>query len=166
LPDPSRWIFVEASAILRLSVARRRARVLAFRVLFQSELGGVPLAEVWEQIQSEVSVGDHAPPDEVLPEDDLGFARRLLDTVLLNREEIDARIEGLVKDWSFSQMAQTDLNILRLAVAEMVHGFDTPAEVAIEMAVRTAKKYGGADSGRFVNGVLAQLYRDTVAAIG
>ena len=59
----------------------------------------------------------------------------------------------------------TDLNILRLAVAEMVHGFDTPAEVTIEMAVRTAKKYGGTDSGRFVNGVLAQLYRDQTPAI-
>ena len=142
-------------------MARRRARELAFRALFQSEQGGFSLTEVWEELSienSEASEGEMA--QEVIC-----FAKSLLDSVSVNREAIDRRIEGLVEGWSFPQMAQTDLNILRLAVAEMEHGFDTPAEVAIEMAVRISKKYGGADSGRFVNGVLAQLYRDLTLAI-
>jgi len=147
-------------------VARRRARELAFRALFQSERGGIPLNEVWEQVSLEVSVEGGGTCEGTMAGDALHFARSLLDAVLVNREAIDRRIEGLVEGWSFSQMAQTDLNILRLAVAEMVHGFDTPAEVAIEIAVRIAKKYGGADSGRFVNGVLAKLYRDRTLTIG
>ena len=36
---------------------------------------------------------------------------------------------------------------------------DLPDEVTIEMAIRLAKKYGGEESGRFVNGVLAQVLR-------
>ncbi|MCH2667248.1 MAG: transcription antitermination factor NusB [Deinococcales bacterium] len=146
-------------------MARRRARELAFRALFQSEQGGFPVTEVWEQLRVEFPVENNETLEEAFTEDSLKFARSLLDSVSVNREKIDQRIEELVEGWSFSQMAQTDLNILRLAVAEMVHGFDTPAEVTIEMAVRTAKKYGGTDSGRFVNGVLAQLYRDQTPAI-
>ena len=146
-------------------MARRRARELAFRALFQSEQGGFPVTEVWEQLRVEFPGENNETLEEAFTEDSLKFARSLLDSVSVNREKIDQRIEELVEGWSFSQMAQTDLNILRLAVAEMVHGFDTPAEVTIEMAVRTAKKYGGTDSGRFVNGVLAQLYRDQTPAI-
>ena len=41
---------------------------------------------------------------------------------------------------------------------EMTYG-DEPPEVAIEMAIRLAKKFGGDESGRFVNGVLAKLLR-------
>ena len=146
-------------------MARRRARELAFRALFQSEQGGFPVTEVWEQLRVEFPVENNETLEEAFTEDSLKFARSLLDSVSVNREKIDQRIEELVEGWSFSQMAQTDLNILRLAVAEMVHGFDTPAEVTIEMAVRIAKKYGGTDSGRFVNGVLAQFYRDRTPAI-
>jgi N utilization substance protein B len=47
---------------------------------------------------------------------------------------------------------------LRLALAEMALA-ETPAVVAVEMAVRLAKRFGGEDSGRFVNGVLAKVLR-------
>ncbi len=56
-------------------------------------------------------------------------------------------------------MAQTDLNVLRLALTEFLFESDVPKEVTIEMAIRIAKKYGGEESGRFVNGVLAELYQ-------
>jgi uncharacterized alkaline shock family protein YloU len=36
---------------------------------------------------------------------------------------------------------------------------ETPPAVAVEMAVRLAKRFGGEDSGRFVNGVLAKVLR-------
>ena len=57
-------------------------------------------------------------------------------------------------------MAQTDLNVLRLALTELHFETSVPAEVTIEMAIRIAKKYGGEESGRFVNGILAKLVRD------
>ena len=61
----------------------------------------------------------------------------------------------MVEGWTFNQMAQTDLNILRLALTELRH-FDTPGPVVIEVAVRLAKRFGGEQSGRFVNGVLGR----------
>jgi len=55
-------------------------------------------------------------------------------------------------------MAKTDLAVLRLATYEMLFE-PTPAPPLIEVAVKIAKRYGGEDSGRFVNGVLARLLR-------
>ena len=149
-------------------MARRRARELAFCALFEAERGGTPLKEVWCQIRAEVftgASGDSAYGD-ALDEETLTFADRLLEAVVEHRVEIDREIESLVEGWSFSQMAQTDLNILRLAVAEMTHFVDVAPEVTIDVTVRIAKKYGGGDSGRFVNGVLARLYRDRLAPMG
>jgi len=59
-------------------------------------------------------------------------------------------------------MAQTDLSVLRLSLAEIFYE-GTPEEVSINMAVRIAKKYGGEESGKFVNGVLGRLYRKLAA---
>ena len=49
-------------------------------------------------------------------------------------------------------------NILRLATFEMMHTPE-PHPPVIESAVRIARKFGGEDSGRFVNGVLGGLSR-------
>lgn len=89
----------------------------------------------------------------------IAFADSLLRAYVDHKEQIEAVLASNVSGWSFNQMAQTDLNVLRLAVTEMYHS-DNPPEVAIEMAVRLAKKFGGDESGRFVNGVLAKVYRE------
>jgi len=148
-------------------VARRRARELAFRTLFQSERGGAPLLEVWHQVREDAVEETEPEADaaygEPLDAESLGFAGDLVSSFERHRQEIDAELTELVTGWSFGQMAQTDLNILRLAVTEMRYASPGPPEVAIEMAVRLAKKFGGEESGRFVNGVLAKLYRRLAA---
>ncbi|HKI58521.1 MAG TPA: transcription antitermination factor NusB [Trueperaceae bacterium] len=144
-------------------MARRRARELAFRTLFQSERGGSPLLEVWHQVREDAAEEPEPEADaaygEALDAPSLAFAGQLVTAFDQHREEIDRELAELVTGWSFGQMAQTDLNILRLATTEMRFASSGPPEVAIEMAVRLAKKFGGEESGRFVNGVLAKLYR-------
>lgn len=144
-------------------MSRQRARELAFRTLFQSERGAEPLLEVWRNVRIEVAEeAAESPEDAVyggaLGLDDLAFAEGLLQAFAEHREELDARLAAAITGWSFGQMAQTDLNVLRIASTEMSYGSEPP-EVAIEMAVRLAKKFGGDESGRFVNGVLAKLIR-------
>ena len=144
-------------------MARRRARELAFRTLFQSERGGTPVLEVWRQVREDALDEPEAEADaaygEGLDAPALDFARTLVTAYAEHRDEVDRELAELVTGWSFAQMAQTDLNVLRLAVTEMRFGPPGPPEVAIEMAVRLAKKFGGEESGRFVNGVLAKLFR-------
>lgn len=149
-------------------LGRRRAREVAFRTLFQSERGGQPLLEVWRSVRQELfeeagEEGDGDPYGEPLDRAALSFSEHLVQSYDQHREEIDDLLRRSITGWTFGQMSQTDLNVLRLAVTEMRYGDDAP-EVAIEMAVRIAKKFGGDESGRFVNGVLARVLRNQSSA--
>ena len=77
-----------------------------------------------------------------------------------NLEKIDAIIEKNLKEgWKLSRLASTDRNILRLAVFEILFAENKIAPpIAIDEALKLAKKYGGADeSGKFINGVLSSI---------
>lgn len=144
-------------------MSRRRARELAFRALFQAERGGAPLLTVWEELRADLT---EQTPDEaqeaygdVLGAEGLAFAERLVRTFAAHQDELDGVLAGALEGWTFSQMSQTDLAVLRLALTELTYE-DLPPEVTFEVAVRIAKRYGGEESGRFVNGVLARLYRE------
>jgi len=148
-------------------VARRRARELAFRTLFQSERGSEDLLSVWTSVRTELGEAGEDDAErsygeaygDPLDSRGIAFADSLLKAYDQHKERIETILGSNVSGWSFNQMAQTDLNVLRLAVTEMYYA-DNPPEVAIEMAVRLAKKFGGDESGRFVNGVLAKVYRE------
>ncbi|WP_456446330.1 transcription antitermination factor NusB [Oceanithermus sp.] len=127
---------------------RRRARELAFKVLFEHLQGDVPLEEAWR----------HALEGEELDEEGRAFARRLVEGFARRAAEVDRTLAETVEGWDFSQMSKTDLAVLRLATYEMLYE-DTPFAPLIEVAVKIAGKYGGEDSGKFVNGVLARLKR-------
>lgn len=144
-------------------MARRRARELAFQALFQAERGGADVLEVWDDVRAELVLDDDDAYGDGIDADTVQLAERLVRAFAADRTEIDAELEALIEGWSFGQMAQTDLNVLRLALAER-RSLDVAGEVTVEMAVRLAKKFGGEDSGRFVNGVLAKVLRREAAA--
>ena len=138
-------------------MARRKARELAFLTLFVAEQGKTTLAEAWEHLHDEPEDSAEAYSERLDPES-LIFSRQMVDAFAAHCQEIDQQLGAVIEGWSFSQMAQTDLNILRLALTELRY-LGTPAQLAIEMAVRLAKKFGGEESGRFVHGVLARLVK-------
>lgn len=144
-------------------MARRQARELAFRALFQAERSGVPVRTVWEEIRGDLT---EQTPDEaeevygnVLDAEGVTFAERLVETFAAHQADLDKALSDALEGWTFAQMSQTDLAVLRLALTELTYE-DLPPEVTFEVAVRIAKRYGGEESGRFVNGVLARLHRD------
>ncbi len=87
------------------------------------------------------------------------FARGLVAGVRRNRPELDARIEKTAENWTLGRMAVTDRNVLRLGAYEILLS-DTPDPVAIDEAVELAKRYGAAQSGPFVNGILDRLMHE------
>ncbi len=111
-----------------------------------------------EALELDDEAEDESAYGEPLDTEGLDFAEELLKLFETNRSSIDAELTRAVEGWTFAQMSQTDLNVLRLATTEM-RLTATPAPVVIEMAVRLAKKFGGEESGRFVNGVLAKVLR-------
>jgi N utilization substance protein B len=86
------------------------------------------------------------------------FAESILRGVRQQREHLDRMLARSTAHWSIRRMAVTDRNILRMAAWEIRYG-DTPDRVAINEAIELAKRYGDADSSRFVNGVLDRLIR-------
>ena len=59
----------------------------------------------------------------------------------------------------YAGVAVVDRNVLRLATFEMLEYPETPVPVVIDEAIEIAKKYGSAESGGFINGVLDAVRR-------
>jgi transcription antitermination protein NusB len=127
---------------------RRRARIVAFQVLFEADASARPIGPVLERRLSEAA----------LSEDSDEFVRHLIDGVQQHLAEIDATIARYAASFPLEDMAPVDRNVLRLAVFEVL--FDNrgaPLRAAINEAVELAKGYGSESSGRFVNGVLGAV---------
>lgn len=92
------------------------------------------------------------------------FTRELVEGVEANREVLDALIERHAEGWTLDRIAPLERGILRVALHELLHREDVPAEVAIDEAVEAAKELCGADAPGFVNGILGAVHREEVAA--
>lgn len=123
---------------------RRRSRECALQMLYQAEASHSSLEEVastfWEEKR-------HHPEMRI-------FAERLVSGTLRCSEEIDALLREGLEHWRLARIAAVDRCVLRLAVYEFLYEPDTPPIVVIDEAIELAKKFGGEDSGVFVNGVL------------
>jgi N utilization substance protein B len=91
------------------------------------------------------------------------FTRELINGTDAEREELDALIERHSHGWTLDRIAPLERNILRVALFELLHREDVPAEVAIDEAVEAAKELCGADAPGFVNGILGAVHREEVA---
>jgi N utilization substance protein B len=88
----------------------------------------------------------------------------LLEGVEASREAIDASIETNARGWALDRMPALDRAILRLAIYELMSRREVPIAVVIDEAVELAKRFSTDDSGRFVNGVLAAVAKQTRSA--
>lgn len=137
---------------------RRRARELAFKVLFEHSVGQVSLDSAWQHATQDLEPGESDSDADMLDAEGLEFAQKLVQGFESRQESVDKALTETIEGWSFGQMAKTDLAVLRLATYEMLFE-PTPHAPLIEVAVKIAKRYGGEDSGRFVNGVLARMLK-------
>lgn len=85
------------------------------------------------------------------------YGRLLLQGITEKKEFLDQRISHASDNWSIDRMPAVDRSILRLAAYEMLYVDEIPVSVAINEAVDLAKKFGGDDSPRFVNGILGKI---------
>jgi N utilization substance protein B len=137
---------------------RRTAREMAVQMLYQSDLGGSPLPNIFSTFDlAEYLGGDQARQRRI--EDAFQYAQTLVRGVSEHREEIDSMIRGQADNWRLERMPAVDRNILRLAIYEMLYERDTPKLVVVDEAIELAKKFGSEQSGRFVNGLLDGLLK-------
>jgi N utilization substance protein B len=130
-------------------MSRRLARETALKILFQVDLGRIGVEEAIANTLA--SLGGEG---EVLE-----FAAQLARGAAERRPEIDRLLGVFAVDWPVDRMATIDRNTLRLAVYELLLVPDIPASVTVNEAVELAKRYGDANSAKFVNGILGNLVR-------
>jgi len=85
------------------------------------------------------------------------YAEALIRGVCERQEELDQAISEALEHWSLDRIGYIERAVLRIALHEMRHREDVPANVAINEAVELAKRFGAEDAPRFVNGVLDRL---------
>lgn len=90
------------------------------------------------------------------------FAKELFEGTIENLEKIDEIISKKLNNWKLGRLHLVDRSIIRLAVFELLNPEETPASVVIDQAVRLGKKFGGDESGRFINGILGGIYREFI----
>ncbi len=95
--------------------------------------------------------------------EDVPFVKTLVEGVLAEKDELDAKLQPIAPDWPIEQIARVDRNILRIGMFELLRqGATVPPKVVINEAVELAKAFGSDNSSKFINGVLGTAFRTLV----
>ena len=120
-------------------------------------------AAIWALYQSDL-LG--RPLEQTFPRDVPAFTRALAQLVRDRQTELDELIRTHASGWSLERIAPLERSILRVGLAELLHGDELPGERAIppegaiDEAVETAKRFCGAEAPAFVNGILGAVLRE------
>lgn len=130
-------------------MSRRLARETALQVLFERDLTKESL--------NPVEMVDRWATEFVVPEVSRTFAHELVDGTIAHQVEIDQTIAAIAQDWTLNRMANVDRNVMRLATYEVLFCPDIPGRVSLNEAIELAKRFGGEESAKFVNGILDRV---------
>ncbi|HHU30714.1 MAG: transcription antitermination factor NusB [Bacillota bacterium] len=131
-------------------MSRRLAREIAFKTLFQLDLGKNEIEPTLSGLLAESGIS----------RENAVFARELVNGTAEALAEIDRAISQYLQKWQLERLAAADRNILRLAAYELLYRPDIPAVVSINEALELGKLYHSEEAAKFLNGVLDKLARD------
>lgn len=131
-------------------MGRRLARELALKILYRYEEGDTDLPSVIENV---LEAKKYGPQDKI-------FSRALVEKIVANLGTIDKKIIKVIHNWEYDRISVIDKTILRMGTCEMIYFDDIPPQISINEAIEIGKKYGGNDSGRFINGVLDAIRKN------
>ena len=130
---------------------RRDAREWAVQMLFELDLNPQETGKLFAQFWADRS------PDEA----NRRFAEETVSGVVENRAAIDEAIARHAEHWDMKRMKVTDRSVMRMAVYEILFRRDVPPVVSINEAVDIARCFGNRESGRFVNGILDNVMKES-----
>ncbi|RJP35808.1 MAG: transcription antitermination factor NusB [Phycisphaerales bacterium] len=126
---------------------RRTGRILAMQILCQMDVRGDEAVGDLETLARESGASDAAAL----------YAAVVLEAFRRQRRQVDQRITAESGNWALERISIVERNVIRVAVSELL-GAGVPAKVAINEAIEIGKVFGGAESPRFINGVLDAVY--------
>ena len=132
--------------------ARRRSREFALQGLYQWLVSGTEAAEIARQFREQEEFGRA----------DAAFADWLLVGAIEGAGEAGALLSPLL-DRPMAALSPVERSILLLGAQELRTSpqatFGAPWKVVINEAVELARRFGGTDGHKYVNGVLDRLAR-------
>ncbi|HNQ05238.1 MAG TPA: transcription antitermination factor NusB [Thiobacillaceae bacterium] len=132
--------------------SRRIARELTLRALYEWQVAGGDLAAL------QVHMEEEEESARLMAEANTAFFQELLAGVLRTTDALHAAL-GPHLDRAVTELSPVEHAALLIGAYELLHTPNVPYKVVINEAVNLAKKYGGTDGHKFVNGVLDKLAR-------
>lgn len=142
------------SASRPLNESRHRARAAALQMLYQWEVGRLPMSAIRESFW--LQTADEWRP---LSTELRAFATGLAEGVVSGVEQMDPMISEAAEHWRLERMNVMDRLILRLAVHEFLHEPETPGAVVINEALELARAFSSDEAVKFINGILDAVRR-------
>jgi N utilization substance protein B len=103
-------------------------------------------------------------PDLYKNEDDRDFATTLFRKVALNDEKLGQMIEGKTPNWDQDRIADVDMIIIKMGIAEFLYFPSIPTRATINEYLEIAKEYSTPKSSIFINGILDKLVKELAAS--
>lgn len=125
---------------------RHNSRILAFQTLYQVQNDSLSDIISLEALQEE---------DEIV-----SYNSKLLNDLVLAARNEESFLQGIVTKYTNPNTDLVDATIIKLAITEYLILAKTPKQVVIDESVELAKELGGADDGKFVNGVLDNIFKN------
>ncbi len=110
-----------------------------------------------QQDQSSTALGEFLAEQDA-PAAATTYATELVESFWRQRQFVDDLIGAAAEKWELARISAVERNIMRVAVVELLDN-DVPPKVALDEAIELGKEFGGAESPRFVNGVLDKVLR-------
>jgi len=134
-------------AIPRKSISlRKKSRQMALQALYQWQLTGASISQI------EVEFG----LDNDLSKIDIPYFRDIIRGVITHSGALDRLLEPYL-DRAVADVDPIELALLKMGTYELQYRLDVPFRVVINESVELAKKFGGTDGHKFVNGLLDKL---------
>ncbi|MFA4931166.1 MAG: transcription antitermination factor NusB [Patescibacteria group bacterium] len=132
------------------SGSRHLFRIIAMQSLYEKQFrADLTLTEIVERNLQKVI------PDV----QDTTYLHQLLAGIEAKKDELDSLIKKYAPEWPLDQIPVTDRALLWISIYELLYDEDIPPKVAINEAVELGKTYGGANSSKFINGVLGSIFK-------
>jgi N utilization substance protein B len=125
---------------------RRKARDMILQALYQWSVADQSVSEIDAQFHAENNM------EKV----DVEYFQEVLRRVIKGSKDLDEQFSDLI-DRPLKELDPVTLSILRLSSYELQERLDIPFKVVINEGINLAKKFGPAESTRFINGVLDKL---------
>lgn len=125
------------------------SREIALKILYELDALKCDAAQAGPVIDEYFNYFRGPNPDEEQ------FIRRLVQTVLDDRQAIDDAIAANLIGWKIGRLALIDRNLLRMGIAEA--RFNSEKPIIIDDILRIAKKYSDAESYKLINAILDKV---------